>query len=122
MKKIFYYTDVLPFLGREDAAIDKLKRCLKIFRDSSDKVRLVWHPCSETEKYLTLNNSSVLDRYRIIVDTYRKECWGDFDESNSYDDVKKVLITCDGYYGDVSDLAYEAQKSGLPVMLQDIDI
>ncbi len=122
MKKIFYYTDILPFLGREEDAIGKLKRNLKIFLDSSDKVQLVWHPWSETEKYLMLNNSSVLDRYRSIVDTYRKERWGELDESDSFDDAKKVLFTCDGYYGDVSDLAYEAQRSGIPVMVQDIDV
>ena len=122
MKKIFYYTDVLPFLGRGKDATDKLISNLEIFKDSADRIRLVWHPWSGTEKYMELNESSVLDEYRAIVEKYRSEAWGDLDESDTFEDARKVLLECDGYYGDVSDLVYEAQNAGIPVMLQNVDI
>ncbi len=122
MKKIFYYTDVTPILGRGDAAIEKILRNLKIFREASEDIRLVWHPWSRTEFYLELNDSDVTDRYRRIVEEYRREAWGDMDESSSFDEAKEMLLSCDGYYGDVSDLVYEAQKAGIPVMLQNIDV
>ncbi|SFG25267.1 hypothetical protein [Oribacterium sp. WCC10] len=122
MKKLFYYTDVLPFLGRGEAAIDKLKRNMEIFREASDKIRVIWHPWSGTEEYLRLNASDVLEDYLDLVKNFREEGFGDLDESASFDEAKEVLFCCAGYYGDVSDLAYEAQKRNIPVMLQSIDI
>ena len=122
MKKIFYYTDVTPLLGRGDAAIEKMIRNLKTFKAASGEIKLVWHPWSGTEYYLELNDSDVIERYHRIVEEYRTEAWGDMDESSSFDKARETLLTCDGYYGDVSDLVYEAQKAGIPVMLQDIDV
>ena len=121
MKRIFYYTDVLPFLGKEEMAIDKLIRNLEIFRNAKDDVKLVWHPWSKTEEYLKLNRSPVLNRYVEIVKKYREDGWGDFDEANTYKDTLEVLLKCDGYYGDTSDMAYEAQLAKLPVMLQNFE-
>lgn len=122
MKRIFYYTDVLPFLGKEEMAIDKLIRNLEIFRNAKDDVKLVWHPWSKTEEYLKLNRSPVLNRYVEIVKKYREDGWGDFDEANTYKETLEVLLKCDGYYGDTSDMAYEAQLAKLPVMLQNFEV
>ena len=122
VKKIFYYTDVLPFLGKDNAALQKLERNLEIFKAASDDVRLVWHPFYKTEEYLELNNSWVLSSYRKIVEQYRSENWGDFDEAEGYQAAKEVLLSCDAYYGDVSNFGYEAQLAGIPVMFQNFDI
>ena len=122
MKKVFYFTDVLPFLGKGDAALEKLNHNLEIFKEASDKIRLVWHPWSGTEKYMELNDAPVLDEYRSILENFRSEAWGDLDESTSFEQAKEALLGCNGYYGDVSDLVYEAQNAGIPVMLQDIDV
>ena len=122
MKKIFYYTDVLPFLGRGEDALEKLIHNLEIFREASDRIRLVWHPWSGTEKYMEINGDSVLDDYHAVVEAFRNEGWGVLDESGSFEEARKVLLGCNGYYGDVSDLVYEAQNAGIPVMLQDIDV
>lgn len=122
MKKIFYYTDVLPLLGKEKVAIDKLQRNLEIFRESKDNVRLVWHPWSKTEEYLKLNRSPVTEEYKKIVQKYREEGWGDLDEADTYQATLEVLRKCDGYYGDTSDMAYEAQNAKIPVMIQNYDI
>ncbi len=122
MKKMFYYTDLLPFLMRGDAAIDKLERCLGIFHDASEDIRLVWHPWSGTARYLELNNSPVKKKYDEIVKKYTDEAWGELDTSDSFAKTKDVLLSCDGYYGDNSDLIYEAQNAEIPVMIQNIDV
>ena len=121
MKKIFYYTDVLLFLARGDDAVDKLKRNLVIFKETSENIRLVWHPFSRTEEFLRMNKASVTDEYMSIVLQYKKEGWGDFDTAKGLDKTKEILFKCDAYYGDVSDLTYEAQNAKMPVMLQNID-
>lgn len=122
MKRVFYFTDALPFMAREDAAIDKLLRNLKIFREASDNIQLVWHPWSETEKYFEINKSGAADKYKEIVEKYKKESWGVLDESKDFESAKTVLLTCDAYYGDTSDLVYEAQNAKMPVMLQNFDV
>ena len=121
MKKIFYYTDVLPFLSRGEDALDKLIHNLKVFHEAADHIRLVWHPWSGTEKYMELNGFQLLDRYNDIVRTYREASWGELDETKSFSEASEVLLGCDGYYGDVSDLVYDAQNAGVPIMLQDVN-
>ena len=122
MKKVFFYTDVLSFLSRDDAAIDKLCRSLSIFKEASDNIQLIWHPWSGTKEYLELNKSDVTDKYIDVVEKFRAENWGQLDESDSFDSAKKVLLSCDAYYGDVCDLIYEAQNAKIPVMIQNVDV
>ena len=122
MKRIFYYTDVLPFLSKEETAINKLIYNLGVFRERAADVHLVWHPWSGTDKYLELNNSSVLSQYREIVKEFINDGWGEMDESSSFAEAKAVLLSCDAYYGDASDLVYEATIAGIPVMLQSFTV
>ncbi len=122
MKKIFYYTDMLPLLSREEDALEKIRRNLNIFREASEEIELIWHPYSKTVEYLDLNNSPILNEYCSIVDAFIKEGWGRLDRCSSLSAVKEVLISCDAYYGDVCDLVYEAQNAGLLIMIQNIDL
>ncbi len=122
MKKVFYYTDVLPLLDRNREALDKIERSLSIFHESKEKIQLVWHPWSKTVEYLKLNNSDILNSYIRVVQKYRDEGWGVIDESDTFQGAKSVLFDCDAYYGDVSNLAYEAQLSNMPVMLQNYEV
>lgn len=121
MKKVFYYTDVLPFLSRGEDAVDKLKRNLEVFKEEQESIRLVWHPWSKTEEYLELNKSDVIKDYKEIIDTYLSEGWGELDRSKSMSDAKEAMLKCDAYYGDSCDLIYEAQNAKMPVMIQNVD-
>ena len=58
----------------------------------------------------------------MIVERYKKEGWGIFDETTELADAKWVMLSCNAYYGDVSGLSYDAMDLGLPVMIQNIDI
>ena len=97
MKKLFYYTDVLPLLSRERQAIQKLERNLEIFHEAGDSIRLVWHPWSKTDEYLRINRSGVRGEYSRIVEKYLGEGWGDLDTTDTYQDAKAVLMECDAY-------------------------
>ena len=122
MKKIFFYTDVLQFLSRERDAINKLKSNLEIFKGVKEDVLVIWHPWSGTEEYLRINRSGVTGEYKKIVDRFCEEGWGNLDTSDTYQSAKAVLFDCDAYYGDPSDLAYEAQAVKMPVMLRNLDV
>ena len=122
MKKLFYFTDLLPFLSKPDKAIDKLKRNLEVFKESSQDVQLIWHPYSRTEEFMKINRCPVINEYNKIIDEFKATGWGEFDESSSIADAKEVLFGCDAYYGDTCDLVYEAKNKGIPVMIQNIEI
>ena len=87
MKRVFYYTDVLPFLGQGECALDKLIHNLDLFHGLSDDVKLIWHPWSGTKEYLEKNESKILERYNSILEDYRSEGWGELDESSSYEEM-----------------------------------
>jgi hypothetical protein len=122
VKKIFYYTDFLPILFHGEKALEKLKRNLQIFRDAAEKVQLVWHPYSKNIEYLEKNNSPFTEEYSEIVNTFRSDSWGVLDETATYADAKEVLFTCDAYYGDCCNLAFDANVKGLPVMFQNVEV
>lgn len=122
MKKIFYYTDVLPILSKQREALNKINKTLEIFKNSSEEIELVWHPYSRTEEFLKLNKCPAEAEYRKIVEDFKNAGWGVLDEAPTLDEAKKVLSGCDAYYGDSCDLIYEAQKKNIPVMLQDIAV
>lgn len=122
MNKIFYFTDLLPFLSKPDKAIDKLKRNLEIFKNYSSDVQLVWHPYSRTDEFMKINKCPVINEYNSIIEEFKAAGWGIFDETSSLADAREVLFGCDAYYGDTCDLAYEAKNNGIPVMLQNIEI
>lgn len=122
MKKVFYYTDVLPFLSKPKAAIAKLKANLDIFKESSENIELIWHPWSRTEEFMKLNKCTVTDEYKKIVEEYKSAGWGRLDESASIEEARDLALSCDAYYGDACNLAFEAKDKGIPVMLQNVDI
>ncbi|MCR5740573.1 MAG: hypothetical protein K6G43_12220 [Lachnospiraceae bacterium] len=122
MKKIFYFTDLLPFLSKPDKAIDKLKRNLEIFKESSQDIQLIWHPYSRNEEFMKINRCTVINEYNKIIDEFKSAGWGQLDETSNIADAKEVLFECDAYYGDTCDLVYEAKNKGIPVMIQNVDI
>ena len=114
MKRIFYYTDVLPILSKREVALEKIKYNLSVFEEHKEDVQLVWHPYAKMQEYLEKNDSPMLDAYTTIVEEFKSAGWGIFDDS---EDAIASLQSCDAYYGDVSDLVYYATESHKPAML-----
>ena len=119
MKSIFYYTDVCPFLAEGDVALDKLRRNLEIFKESRDDIRLIWHPFNGISDYLREKAPAVADEYAKIVEGFKSEGWGVYDESGDGD---AALDECVAYYGDPSPFVFKAQMDKKPVMIADIHI
>ena len=122
MKKVFYYTDVLPFLSKPKAAIAKLKANLDIFKEESENIELIWHPWSRTEEYMKLNKCVVTAEYRKIVEEFQPAGWGTLDETADLEEIKKIALNCEAYYGDPCDVAFEAKSKSVAVMLQNTEV
>ena len=114
MKKVFYYTDVLPLLSKKEVALEKIKYNLGVFEENKEEVQLIWHPYLRMEEYLKKNESPLLDAYLSIVKDFKSAGWGKLDDS---EDPIATLASCDAYYGDVSDLVYYANENKKPAML-----
>ena len=122
MKKVFYYTDVLPFLSNPKAAVAKLKANLVIFKEESESIELIWHPWSRTEEFMKLNKCAVTDEYKNIIEEFKAAGWGTLDETTVLEETKEVAFKCDAYYGDPCGIAFEVKSKGIPVMLQNIEL
>ncbi len=122
-KRVFYNSDILPFLIHGKTAIDKLKRNLELFYEHREEVVLVWHIYYRMQEFLELNESPVTEEFKKIRDIYIREGWGELDEtSDRGEEIFNVLKECDAYYGDTSHLISYAQEKGIPVMMQDVEV
>jgi hypothetical protein len=59
------------------------------------------------------------EQYKVIVDKYKQEGWGIYDDTA---DMDRAVILSDGYYGDGSSVVQVYQQTGKPIMLQNVDI
>ena len=59
------------------------------------------------------------EEYKDIVDTYRAEGWGIYDDTA---DMDRAVVLSDGYYGDRSSVVYLYQEKRKPLMLQNCEI
>lgn len=119
MKRLLYYTDVLPILSKKEIALNKIKRNLSIFASNADKIKVIWHPYIRTEEFMIINEFEFLNEYRQIVLDFKDKELGEFDESK---DLKVLADTCDAYYGDYSDAVYYMQENKKPVMIESFDV
>ncbi|MBR4982668.1 MAG: hypothetical protein IKY94_08925, partial [Lachnospiraceae bacterium] len=59
------------------------------------------------------------DKYCTIVETYRKQGWGIYDDSS---DLNRAILLSDCYYGDHSSVVQLYQETRKPIMIQNVGI
>ena len=55
--------------------------------------------------------------YEKLVKRYKEEGWGIYDDTS---DVERAVVLSDAYYGDASSVVQVYQKTGKPVMIQNV--
>lgn len=118
-KVIFYNTGVGALLKDNDAMLEKIEDNFRIFRENSDKVALLWRPHPLIEATLASMRPQLLQKYLEIVNRYREAGWGIYDDSPNMD---RAIAVSDGYYGDWSSVVFLYQKTGKPVMIQNVEV
>ncbi len=114
-KVIFYNTSVVALLNYKETMIDKIESVIKQFEEMKDNVLLIWRPHPLMLSTIDTMRPELGDRYRKIVENYKKCEWGVYDEMPSMD---YVLSICDAYYGDGSSVVWLCQNQKIPVMIQ----
>lgn len=118
-KIIFYNTSVQALLNHNEKMNAKIRDVLRVFKENHEEVALLWRPHPLIEATIKSVRLRLWDEYKEIVDTYRMEGWGIYDDTA---DLDRAIAVSDGYYGDWSSVVQLCQKKGMPVMIQNVEI
>ena len=118
-KVIFYNTSIAALLQHEEQLLKKMMSVFLFFKEHTDQITLLWRPHPLLQSTIQSMRPQLWEEYEQIVNTYRAEGWGIYDDSA---DLNRAIALCDAYYGDPSSVVQLCQKAGKPVMLQNVDI
>jgi hypothetical protein len=118
-KIIFYNTSIASLLQYDEKMLDKIKYVFKIFKENKEEVALLWRPHPLIESTIKSMRPYLWEQYKAMVDQYKEEGWGIYDDSS---DMDRAIIISDGYYGDGSSVVHVYQHTGKPVMIQNVGI
>lgn len=113
-KKVIFYNVSISDLLNQEKMLDKIEDTLEFFSDKKDCV-LWWRPHPLYEATLSSMRPGLFERYIEIVDRYKKEAWGIFDEGV---DLEWAIAETDLYYGDSSSVVQLFKEAQKPVMIQ----
>lgn len=118
-KIIFYNTSLSAFLEHTEKMLEKIKDVLRIFYENKDDVALLWRPHPLMMQTIESMRPELRDAYKEIVQQYRVEGWGIYDDTPAMD---MAVTISDGYYGDPSSVVAVYQETGKPVMIQSLEV
>lgn len=118
-KVILYNTSVTALLQHEDKMLVKMRSVFETFKESVDDVALLWRPHPLIKATIESMRPELWADYEKLVEEYRAEGWGIYDDSAELD---RAIALSDAYYGDHSSLVQLCQQAGKPVMIQDVEI
>lgn len=118
-KIILYNTSVSALLKYGEEMLEKMKNVFKIFKENRDEAVLLWRPHPLIKATIESMRPQLWAAYHEIVEQYRSEGWGIYDDSA---DLDRAVALSDGYYGDPSSVVQLCRKAGMPVMLQNVEI
>lgn len=118
-KIIFYNTSISAFLEDDEKMVEKMKSVLRTFREQQDEVALLWRPHPLMQSTVQSMRPQLWAEYEEVVNTYRAEGWGIYDDSA---DLDRAVVLSDAYYGDRSSVVQVYQETGKPIMIQNVEV
>ena len=116
---VFYNTHLTDVMGGNvDSFFKKISYVFKIFKNNQNVV-LLWRPHPLTLETIRAINPSVETQYLKIVENYKYEGWGIYDDTS---DLNRSISIADAYFGDWSSVVTMFQMAKKPVMLQNMEI
>lgn len=113
-KVILYNTSIEEFLNAPELYLAKIRDTLAYFRREK-RVALWWRPHPLLRDTVKSMHPELLSGYEKMVEAYRQEGWGIYDESG---DMYRAIAWSDGYYGDASSVAALYALTGKMVLIQ----
>lgn len=118
-KIIFYNTSIGALLEHGDKMLQKMKHVFAVFKEHKEEVALLWRPHPLIPSTILAMRPHLWVEYSRIVERYRQEGWGIYDDSA---DIDRAVIISDAYYGDGSSVVQLCKKRKMPIMIQNVDI
>lgn len=114
-KKIIFYNTHLNLLmgGNYKVFLIKLKQVLDYFKTRNDVV-LLWRPHPLAISTAKAMNPVAVEPYMQIVEKYRSEKWGIYDDTPNLD---RAIALADAYYGSESSVVAIFKKTGKPILI-----
>jgi hypothetical protein len=118
-KRVFFYnTTIAGILQGDEKYLQKIRHVLGVFRNAQDVV-LLWRPHPLNEATYQAMRPRLLGEYERIIEDYRRDGWGIFDDSS---DLHRAIAWSDVYYGDGSSVMVMFDAVGKPVVVQNAEI
>lgn len=117
-KVLLYNTSVTKLMEGGDKTIDKIKSVFTLLKDREDVV-LLWRPHPLSTATYSAARPDLLEKYEAIIEEYKKEDWGIYDDTP---ELHRAIAVSDAYYGDMSSLVELYRITGKPIMIQDVSI
>ena len=118
-KVILYTTSASALLADGEKMIEKMKYVLQTFYDNREEITLIWRSDQAVRGLLRKKNPKLWRLYSELVQQYRQEDWGIFDDQP---DDASARNLCDACYGDGGRTMNGCRVDGKPVMIQNVDV
>lgn len=118
-KMILYNTSVGTLLHNDEKMIKKMKRVFETFKEQREEVALLWRPHPLIASTIRTMRPELRAAYEKLVEAYRTEGWGIYDDSA---DLDRAVVLSDAYYGDASSVVRVYQETGKPIMIQNVEV
>lgn len=116
-KIIFYNTSVSALIKHEEKMLQKIRSVFEIFKENQDEITLLWRPHPLMQATIESMRPQLWQEYKEIVEQYKQESWGIYDDSA---DLDRAVVLSDAYYGDASSVVQLYKKTGKMIMMQNV--
>ena len=116
---VFFNTGLASALSNKENLLDKVEDDLRIFKENKDDIALLWRPHPLVSATMAGMLPELQERYDSIVNKYKEEGWGIFDDTS---DLNRSLALSDAYFGDGSSVLELYETTAKPIMHHSIQI
>ena len=116
-KIVLYNIGVSALLKYDRQVFIKMRDVFRVLKENKSEVALLWRPHPLIRATIESMRPELREEYEGIVDQYKEEGWGIYDDTT---DVERAIALSDAYYGDWSSLVQLYEKTGKPMMIQDL--
>ena len=106
-------------LKENEQMLAKIKDVFQVFKENREDVTLLWRPHPLLEATLSSMRTDLAEEYGRLKNGYLAESYGIYDDSP---DLDRAIILSDAYYGDNSSVVWLYQKTGKPIMIQNVSV
>ncbi|MFT3952085.1 MAG: hypothetical protein QM689_09140 [Oscillospiraceae bacterium] len=116
-KTIFYNTSVSAFLEHNGAMLRQIYAVFERFSKRKETAVLLWRPHPLLRATILSMRPHLIEAFDTLITLCCESDWGILDDTP---DLHRAIAVSDAYYGDLSSVVPLFQKTGKPVMIQQI--